>query len=141
LAIVIDANLVVVLASRDPRAGTVERSFAVWLEAGEDLFAPTLFPYEVANGLTRLSVGGLLPVAELDAAWRLAQQLPIQLLPMSSGLNIIQVARRLQRSSVYDAAYVELAQQLGADLWTLDGSLARHATALGLPVRLVESLH
>lgn len=47
-------------------------------------------------------------------------------------------ALRLQRSSAYDAAYIGLAEQLGADLWTLDGPLARNATGVGYPVRLAE---
>jgi predicted nucleic acid-binding protein len=138
MPVVLDANLVVVLASRDPRASAVERHLQSWLEAAEDLYAPALLPYEVASGLTRLSVGGRLPADELDAAWGLAQQLPIQLQPISSGLEVIRVALRLGRSSAYDAAYIVLAQELGVDLWTLDGPLARNASGFGYPVRLVE---
>jgi len=138
MPIVVDANLVVVLASRDPRAEAVERHLGSWLEAGENLYAPALLPYEVASGLTRLSASGRLSAEELDTAWRLAEQVPIQLEPLSSGLEVIQIALRLQRSSAYDAAYIGLAEQLGADLWTLDGSLARNATGIGYPVRLVD---
>jgi len=138
MSIVVDANLVVVLASKDSRAGAVERHLESWLEAGENLYAPALLPYEVASGLTRLRAGGRLPAEELDTAWRLAQQIPIQLEPLSSGLDVIRIALQLQRSSAYDAAYIGLAEQLGADLWTLDGPLARNAAGLGYPVRLVE---
>lgn len=136
MTVVIDANLVVVLASRDPRAEIVGPRLATWIEAGEDLGTPALLPYEVANGLTRMSAGGLLPSNELDTAWELARQLPIQLLPLSSGLAVIQVALRLRRSSAYDAAYIVLAEELGADLWTLDVPLVRNAAGLGFPVRL-----
>jgi predicted nucleic acid-binding protein len=51
----------------------------------------------------------------------------------------VETALRLERSNAYDAAYVALAQTLEADLWTLDGPLARNASGLGLPVRLVPS--
>lgn len=138
MAVVIDANLVVVLASRDPRAAIVGSRLESWLEGGEELYAPALLPYEVANGLTRMSAAGLVSSSELAMAWELARQLPIQLEPLSFGLEVIQVALRLRRSSAYDAAYIALAQQLGADLWTLDGPLARNAAGLGFPVRLVE---
>jgi len=48
------------------------------------------------------------------------------------------VARKLKRESAYDAAYIALAQELGAELWTLDGPLARNADTVDLPVRLIE---
>jgi predicted nucleic acid-binding protein len=138
MPVVVDANLIVILASRDPRAEAVERHLRGWLDAGEQLHAPSLLPYEVASGLTRLSASGLLPESDLASAWALTGQFPIQLEPPSSGLEIIETALRLRRSSAYDAAYIVLARQLGVELWTLDGPLARNATTLGLPVRLVE---
>jgi hypothetical protein len=60
MPIVVDRHLVVVLASRDPRAGAVEHHLRSWFEAGENLYAPALLPYEVASGLTRLSAAGRL---------------------------------------------------------------------------------
>jgi len=88
--------------------------------------------------LTRLSASGRLPAEELDTAWHVAEHIPIHLEPLSSGLEVIRIALRLQRSNAYDAAYIGLAEQLGADLWTLDGPLARNAIGVGYPVRLVE---
>jgi hypothetical protein len=55
------------------------------------------------------------------------------------GPAVVAMAQRLERRSAYDAAYVVLAEQLGADLWTLDGPLARNASSRGLPVRLIET--
>ena len=43
------------------------------------------------------------------------------------------LARR-HRLTVYDAAYLELAQREGVPLATLDGHLAAAATAEGVPV-------
>jgi len=44
----------------------------------------------------------------------------------------------LGRQSAYDAAYLALAQELQAQLWTFDGALAKNAGGLGFPVQLIE---
>ena len=138
MAIVIDANLVVVLATKDPRADMVGRLLQAWFDAGEDLHAPTLLLYEAANALTRLVVAGRLSANDLAEAWRLVEEMPISLHPPSAGLQVVTTALRLRRQSAYDAAYLALAAQLGSVLWTLDGPLARNAAALGFQVRLIE---
>jgi predicted nucleic acid-binding protein len=53
------------------------------------------------------------------------------------GPATVELALRLARRSAYDAAYVALAVALDAELWTLDGPLARNAAERGLPVRLM----
>jgi predicted nucleic acid-binding protein len=54
------------------------------------------------------------------------------------GIEAMQTARRLGHPSAYDAAYLALAERLGAELWTLDGPLARNARASGFAVKLVQ---
>lgn len=61
----------------------------------------------------------------------------VELHPIGAGLAVVEVARRLERHSAYDAAYVVLAQALSAELWTFDGPLARNARGINLPVRLL----
>jgi predicted nucleic acid-binding protein len=51
----------------------------------------------------------------------------------------LSIARRLKRENAYDASYIALAQELEAELWTLDGPLARNAAGTDLPVRLIET--
>lgn len=52
---------------------------------------------------------------------------------------MIDVAAALGRRGAFDASYVELARSLDAELWTLDGPLARNAAGQKLPVRLIDS--
>jgi len=139
LTVVVDANLLIVLALDQRRAPAVEERLKVWHEAGESLHAPALLPYEVASALTRAAAAGQLQAGDVPAAWRAATGLPVVLHQLDSGPEAVALALRLNRRSAYDAAYVFLAQSLGADLWTLDGPLARNAAALGLPVQLVEA--
>ncbi|MDQ2741880.1 MAG: type II toxin-antitoxin system VapC family toxin [Chloroflexota bacterium] len=93
----------------------------------------------MANSLTRLIASGPLPSDRAAATWQSTSSLPITYHPLhSGGSRVIETALRLQRRSAYDAAYLELAEQLGAELWTFDGPLARNAGALGFPVHLIE---
>ena len=59
---------------------------------------------------------------------------------LEDGDQVVAIALRLGRRSAYDAAYLLLAQQLGAELWTFDGPLYRNAAGIGFPVRLVGSV-
>ncbi len=69
--------------------------------------------------------------------WRLVEALDLALHPPSDGAELVAIAHRLRRRSAYDAAYIDVALQLGAELWTLDVKLARNAESIGYPVRLM----
>lgn len=139
MAIVVDANVLVVLASGDPRKKAAEARILGWITAGEDIHAPALLPYEVANGLTRLVAAGAFPRERLAVAWQTVLAVPINYHTLQDGGDhFIALVLQLGRRSAYDAAYLSLAQQLKGELWTFDGPLARNAIGLGFPVHLVE---
>lgn len=131
MAVVVDANLLVVLATRDPRRHQVAALFRTWNEAGEALHAPSLMRHELANALAGLLAGGLVTGEQVEATWAAAMSIPITLHDLVDGPGVVSMATRLGRRSAYDAAYVALADQLGAELWTVDGPLARNASAMG----------
>ncbi|MCG2797977.1 MAG: type II toxin-antitoxin system VapC family toxin [Cellulomonas sp.] len=86
------------------------------------LHAPALLPYEVANVLRRLHLSGRLSAAEAAVAHDDATRLPVELWPYEV------VAARVWELrgglTAYDAAYVALAEYLGATLLTADRRLA-----------------
>lgn len=138
MAVIVDAGLLVVLVSGDPRKPAVEARLRTWAADGEALHAPDLLPYEVASGLTRLVAAGKFPAERLSDAWQMVMSVAITYHPLHlQGEAVTRLALRLGRHSAYDAAYLVLAQELGADLWTIDGPLARNASGLGYAVRLV----
>jgi predicted nucleic acid-binding protein len=59
--------------------------------------------------------------------------------PLADGIEAISLAISLERRSAFDAAYVALALEIDAELWTLDGPLARNAASRRFPVSLIES--
>lgn len=138
MPIVVDASLLVVLALDRKRAPAVEERLRAWRDAAETMHAPSLLRYEIAGALTRAIDAGQLSDVDVASAWRAATAAPVSLHALEAGEAVVDVARRLGRKSAYDAAYIVLAQELDADLWTLDGPLARNAQGLGYPVRLIE---
>lgn len=69
--------------------------------------------------------------------WSVIAGLTITFHPLQEGGRTIEIARQLERSSAYDASYMALAEELEAELWTLDGPLARNATSRGFEIRLL----
>jgi len=139
MAVVLDASLLVALVSGDPRADAVSARFTGWLTSGEGLHAPALTPFEVASGLTRLVAAGAMPSDRVEPAWQAVRELPVTYHPLRDGASVISLARRLERQSAYDAAYLVLAHEVDGTCWTLDGRLVRNAARLGLPVHLAAS--
>ena len=135
--IVADANLLVVLVSGDPRGNRVLQQFTDWLDNNVEIHAPALARYEIANALTRLIVGGAFSKDKVEEAWDSISVLPIQYHHLTDARRVVKLALSLNRKSAYDAAYIALAETLGAELWTLDSPLYLNAKGLGLPVNLI----
>lgn len=138
MTVVLDSNVVLALVLDAHRGPAVERRLREWEDAGENLHAPSLFRYEVANALTRSIVAGAIDASDADSAWERIVAIEVRLHGLIDGPAVVAVAQKLQRESAYDASYIALAQELGAELWTLDGPLARNASSTDLPVRVIE---
>lgn len=137
MRVVVDANVAVSLTIDPVRAAVIAEHLREWAQARATLHAPALFRYEVASALTRGVVAGELLQSDATLAWDRIVGMPIVLHELREGPAVIEIARQLRRQSAYDAAYVALAQQLDAEVWTLDGPLARNAAGTSLPVRLI----
>lgn len=137
MMIVVDANLLIAMVSGDQRGPLVLQKFNEWIGQGDELIAPSLAQFEVANGLTRLIVASAFQVNKAEAAWNEISLLPIVYHPLRNFSRVIEIALKLGRQNAYDAAYLALAETLGAELWTLDGPLYRNASGQGFPVQLL----
>jgi predicted nucleic acid-binding protein len=99
-------------------------------------FAPSLWPLEALNGLLMAERRRRVDARRRQRLAGFLRALPITLDPETAD-QAWSVAARLAeryRLSIYDAAYLELAQRRSLPLATLDADLVRAAKALGTVV-------
>jgi predicted nucleic acid-binding protein len=128
--IVLDASAAVDWLLQTSAGRTIEKRI---YSHNETLHAPHLFDVEVTQVLRRLAMQGLVSVHRADEAVRDLLDLRITRYPHFVFLPRIWQLRH--NFSAYDAAYIVLAEKLGAALLTRDGRLAAalgHSAAIEL---------
>lgn len=140
MSVVVDSSLIIALVIADERQATVQAHLDNWIELGEELHAPAVLPYEVANVLARLVFDGGLHADGIAETWSDLAALNINLHPFeftTDGPAVAAITKQMRRPHATDATYIRLAQHLDTNVWTLDGPLARNAANVGLPVNLI----
>lgn len=122
--ICVDASLVVRLVTRGATDETLVQTWTSWLHQGERLVAPTLLHFEVTNAIHRYRVAGELSPTQAAEVLDAALGLEIEL-RASAELHrrALTLARRFARQATYDAHYLAVAEETGADFWTGDRRL------------------
>jgi len=140
VSVVVDASLVVAMVVTDQRQRAVRTHLETWLDAGEELHAPGVLPYEGRQCARPLGLRGALESNDVAEIWQDLADLGLILDPFDltrDGPDVAAITALLRRRHATDSTYVCLAQRLGTMLWTLDGALARNAAGVGLPVTLL----
>jgi predicted nucleic acid-binding protein len=128
--ICLDANAVVLLVA-DPKAKRIIQLWAQWISENRNFIAPTMLYYEVFNALYQYHRHGLITKTTLTVNLQTAMSLPIQL-HMDAGLHqrAVELAIKYGLPATYDAHYLAVAEQFGAELWTADGKFYRKVASL-----------
>lgn len=127
-AFVLDASLALEWFSKDPSAAALAKRSIF-----DDRVAvvPALWRYEVMNVIARWQRQGELTPAEAARVLSDALQLPFAVVEEGSADAIVEAAISHDLSA-YDATYLRLAMLTGEPLATLDTSLIRAASAVGV---------
>jgi predicted nucleic acid-binding protein len=127
---VVDASIALAWAFDEvhPRASLGREA----LRTGEAII-PSLWWFEVRNGLIMGERRGRLGERDTARFLRDISRLALRLDRLPDEASVLALARR-HRLTVYDAAYLELAQRMGVALATLDTQLAEAARAEQVPL-------
>lgn len=134
MSFVLDSSVSLAWHFEDERTDATDSLLERVVSAGA--FAPSLWPLEVLNALHTAARRGRINSTQLAAFARALGDLPVaiddktadQAWSATSGL-----AARFGLT-LYDAAYLELSQRLGAPLATLDQALRDAGKKLGVPL-------
>lgn len=117
--IVLDASAAIELLLNAPLASRISGHV---FRAGESLHAPHLIDVEVAQVLTRFARLGEIGAHRAEQALDDLADLPLTRYPHSMLLPAVWALR--DNATAYDAAYIVLAEALGATLVTCDTALS-----------------
>lgn len=131
MALVPDASAILSLAFPDEGSGY---AVAV-IEAidADQAFVPTLFWFELRNALIIGERRGRITPAQTMAMLSDLGLLPFEVDEMPREDSVFALARG-HNLTIYDAAYLELAQRKGLPLATVDKALIKAALAIGVPI-------
>lgn len=107
------------------------------LETGASVYAPAIWPLEVANALLSLERRSRMTREERQIALDAVGGLEVEIDTAAPGLALSELSALASKYklSVYDAAYLELAQRLDVPLACKDGPLRAAAVKAGVKVR------
>jgi predicted nucleic acid-binding protein len=132
--VVVDANFSLAQVLPLPYSPQVIQRMHAWQLELPRILVPGLWEYEVVTGLRRACFQGMLSLeqahASLDELFGMGFE--VALASARQHRRALEWAALLGQSRAYDAQYLALAEEIGAELWTGDRRLANGAAALRL---------
>ncbi|MBK6974640.1 MAG: type II toxin-antitoxin system VapC family toxin [Sterolibacteriaceae bacterium] len=134
MSLVVDSSVALTWCFEDERTPATMALLDQVTETGA--IAPALWPLEILNGLAMAERRGRLDAERRERLAGFLRELPVALdneTATQAWTLTAQLSARF-RLTLYDAAYLELAQRLRLPLATLDQELRAAADALGVPL-------
>jgi predicted nucleic acid-binding protein len=134
MAVVVDASIAVNFLLAQSYSVQAERYLDSWKSVGEKLYAPGHWYAEVVSALRFAVYRRKLDAQDALALIDVLPDLGVRVVEPTPNLSksSLRWAERLGQSKAYDAQYVALAEQLGAELWSADQRLVHALQAQGI---------
>ena len=127
MKIVADTNTFIVVALNEPEKGKI-----IQLTEDHDLIAPDVLPFEIGNALTAMMKKNTLKKEEVETAWDIVQQIPVDL-RRTNIKDALSIAIKYNLYA-YDAYFLECAKNLRSPLLTLDVGMKKVAQEMGITI-------
>ena len=130
--LVMDSSFAVRLVVPHSEHALFAGQHAQWIQDGLQIYAPTLWVYEVTSSLGKYHKFGQMTLDEVSEAIEAVLDLDVELVRPDKALALQanKWRAKLNREAAYDSFYVALAERLQCDLWTADKKLVN---AVGEP--------
>ncbi len=125
--IVIDASAILAVIMNEP-----ERESIIEMTTGHTLLGPGSIPWEIGNAFSSMLKQRRLSLEEACQGLEIFQGIPIRYLPVDLS-NAVSIAHAT-RLYAYDAYFLDCAARHAVPLLTLDRSLQRAASQIGIQV-------
>ena len=126
--LVTDASAIIAVIVAEP-----ERDAILAATSGHTLIGPGSIPWEIGNAFSAMIKQRRVRVADAQRAMEILESVPLQYVNVDMA-NALSIAAQVN-AYAYDAYFLDCALRHGAPLLTLDRTLGRAASSLG--VRLV----
>ena len=125
---VIDTSAIIAVIVAEP-----ERDAIVAVTSGNTLIGPGSIPWEVGNAFSAMIKQRRVRVSDAQRGLEILERIPLQYVNVDMA-NVLSITAQAN-AYAYDAYFLDCALRHGAPLLTLDRTLGRAATSLG--IRLV----
>jgi len=133
---VVDASVAVIWAVPDEKSELADAIFEQYSLGQLSFAAPTLWPYEIANALSRAVARGRITTDEGEGGLGMLLRLEVEWTGFEELVTRAWELALARGLTVYDASYIALAEARECDLYTCDARLAQAAGDL-VPVHLL----
>ncbi len=137
--ICVDASFVAAIVLPEAVSPTADAIWQTWVENDRIIMAPAHMVAETLTAVRRSGLRGDITAEEEERATdtlvaRLLPRVNVSLAGPHLWRRALAWARELGRANVYDTLYLSLAEESGAEFWTIDANLIRALTTDGRPL-------